>query len=128
LWQYCEKIAPDLIPANNLGHSNNGWGLDEPASRALADRLAGALAAGETQDYEERYTASLKALPLEPCTICGGTGHRAEPPCTGPGLRYCNGCDGKGKVPNSATQSSFSVETVREFEVFLRECGGFVIC
>ena len=26
LWGYCELIAPDLIPADNLGHVNEGWG------------------------------------------------------------------------------------------------------
>jgi hypothetical protein len=126
LWLYCEKIAPDLIPADNLGHSNDGWGLDEHAARTLADRLAGAIASGKTQRFEEGYAAYLKALSLEPCKICGGTGYRAESSNTGPLL--CNGCGGKGKVPDFATQYPFSVENVREFAAFLRECGGFSIC
>jgi hypothetical protein len=26
LWRYCEEIAPDIIPANNLGCRNDEWG------------------------------------------------------------------------------------------------------
>ena len=82
LWHYCEQLAPDLIPADKLGHSNDGWGLDEPGAQALADRLTRALASGETRRHEE---------------------------------------SGRGK------EDFFSVENVREFAVFLRDCGGFSI-
>jgi hypothetical protein len=60
LWLYCREIAPDLIPADNSGHSNDSWGLDEHAARVLADHLAGALASGETQGFEEGYRATSK--------------------------------------------------------------------
>lgn len=128
LWNYCETLAPDLIPADNLGHFNDGWGLDKRGARKLASRLAEALVSGETQRYAERYQAEIAALPLEPCDICGATGHRAEPPQVGPGPRLCNGCNGSGKVRNFATHYPFTVENVREFEAFLRDCGGFGIC
>jgi hypothetical protein len=82
LWQYCEQLAPDLIPADNLGHTNDGWGLDGQDAQALADRLAGAMASGETRRHEES-------------------------------------CHGKDDL--------FSVENVREFALFLRNCGGFSI-
>ncbi|MDR3351484.1 MAG: hypothetical protein LBO00_00375 [Zoogloeaceae bacterium] len=127
LWQYCEEIAPDLIPADNSGHSNNGWGLDASGALALANRLLEAVASGETQKYEERYRAHLEALPLEPCKICDGTGHRAEPPNTGPGPLSCNACGGIGKRKNFATDYPFVVDNVREFTAFLRDCGGFNI-
>lgn len=128
LWRYCETLAPDLIPKDNLGHSNDGWGLGRKAALKLADRLAAALASGDTQQYADRYRTKLEALPLEPCTICGATGHRAEPPQVGPGLLPCNACNGTGQVPNFATHYPFSVDNVREFEAFLRDCGGFRIC
>lgn len=127
LWDYCESIAPDIIPQSNLGHSNDGWGLGSRAARKLADRLAAALASGETEQYAQSYAAFLKALPDEPCTICGGTGKRAEPPHTGPGPLPCNGCNGSGRTPHFDTHYPFSVENVREFEAFLRDCGGFEI-
>jgi hypothetical protein len=128
LWQYCEQIAPDLIPTDNLGHSNDGWGLDEQDALALADCLSKALASGETQRYEEDRRTYLEALPHETCGICEGTGRRSEPPNRGPGLLHCNGCNGTGKVANPETHYSFSVENVREFAAFLQDCGGFRIC
>jgi hypothetical protein len=128
LWRYCEHLAPDLIPENNLGHSNDGWGLNRRKSQALADRLAAALDSGETEQHAQAYKAYLDSLPPEPCRICGGTGHRAPPPETGPGSLSCNGCNGQGSVTNFSTHYPFSVENVREFEAFLRDCGGFRIC
>ncbi|TRO24305.1 hypothetical protein EQ826_17545 [Ectopseudomonas mendocina] len=128
LWEYCEHLAPDLIPQSNLGHFNDGWGLDSQASRILADRLASALAAGEVEQYAQDYAGFLAALPDEPCTICSGTGKRAEPPHRGPGTWPCNSCESTGRRPHFATHYPFSAENVREFEAFLRDCGGFKIC
>lgn len=127
LWHYCEQLAPDLIPGNNFGHSNDGWGLNRRKSLKLADRLASALAAGKTEQYALERKQYLESLPLEKCNTCGGTGHRAEPPQAGPGPLHCNSCDGKGEVPNFRAHYPFSVENVREFEAFLRDCGGFRI-
>ncbi|MGP3790555.1 hypothetical protein [Pseudomonas sp. B392_1p] len=127
LWEYCERLAPDLIPPDNLGHSNDGWGLAGPASLILADRLAAALESGEVERYARDYTAFLEALPDEPCHICAGTGMCAEPPQCGPGTRPCNGCESTGRTPHFATRYPFSAENVREFEAFLRNCGGFEI-
>ncbi|MGO3130290.1 MAG: hypothetical protein ACTIJQ_00765 [Alcaligenes sp.] len=128
LWDYCMSIAPDLIPRDNLGHSNDGWGLSSRKSLALAERLHLALTSGETEQYARDYMARLERLPDAPCTICGATGYRAEPPNTGSGTRACNGCNGTGHAPNFAKHYPFSVENVREFEAFLRDSGGFQIC
>lgn len=127
LWEYCERLAPDLIPEDNLGHYNDGWGLDGPRSLALADRLATALAAGAVEQYAQDYASFLTALPDEPCSICAGTGRRAGSPHAGSGTHPCNGCEGTGRRPNFATHYPFSAENVREFEAFLRDCGGFEI-
>lgn len=128
LWHYCMSVAPDIIPRDNLGHSNDGWGLPDRKARKLADRLAAALASGETEQYAKDYATYLEQLPDESCTICGGTGHRAVPPNIGPGLLSCNGCNETGRVPSFEKHYPFSVENVREFEAFLRDCGGFRIC
>jgi hypothetical protein len=127
LWHYCEEIAPDIIPSDNLGHSNDGWGLDARGARALADRLAHELASGRTATYERAYQAEVAALPSETCSICGGIGRRAEPPQIGPGPLHCNACDGTGSTPHLATHYHFSTEVLGEFELFLRHCGGFEI-
>jgi hypothetical protein len=127
LWEYCEHVAPDLIPADNLGYSNDGWGLNERDALALADRLNKALASGETQIYEEGYKILLETLPPESCEFCGGTEHRAPLPDHGPGLLHCSHCGGTGTVANFKTNFSFTVENVRQFAAFLRDCGGFQI-
>jgi hypothetical protein len=126
LWQYCKSIAPDLIPADNLGHSN-GWGLNERDALFLAERLDDALASGETRRHEECRKARLDALPPETCMLCGGTGRRAPSSPTDPGPLLCKVCGGSGKVANSETDFSFSTENVREFLTFLWNCGGFQI-
>ncbi|MCD9026810.1 hypothetical protein LDO26_01085 [Luteimonas sp. BDR2-5] len=128
LWTYCESLAPELIPGNNLGHSNDGWGLNRRKARSLADKLAAAIASGHARAYAEKYEQRRRSLPLEPCDICAGTGHRANPPEIGPGPLLCNGCKGAGKVQAFESHYPFCVENVAEFEAFLRDCGGFQIC
>ncbi|MGU2415339.1 hypothetical protein [Burkholderia cenocepacia] len=128
LWQYCELVAPDIIPKANLGHSNDGWGLGHRASVALAARLEFAISEGHAAAYEQARQEHLSSLPPEPCDICGATGKRAAPPAVGPGELHCNGCGGAGSRPNFETNYPFSVENVREFAAFLRDCGGFRIC
>lgn len=128
MWTYCAAVAPDIIPASNLGHFNDGWGLDNHAALKLAECLSAALLSGHTEQYEQKYQQRLDSLPLEPCTICGATGKRAEPPVVGSGSRPCTYCDGTGKVRSFQARSPFSTDNVREFEAFLRDCGGFKIC
>lgn len=127
LWRYCEELAPDIIPRENLGHLNDGWGLDARDALALACRLATELAFGRTAQYELDDRARRAAIPLDTCTICGGTGRRAEPPQIGPGHLHCNGCDGAGEVPNFAANYVFSTEVVGNFALFLQYSGGFEI-
>ena len=103
LWQYCEHLAPDLLLAGNPGYTNEGWGLDERDSLALAIRLAQALVSGEARQYEKSYAAGLVAL--------------------SPAAR--NLCDLMGSTP---PDFSFFVENVHAFAAFLRDCGGFRIC
>ncbi len=127
LWEYCCFVAPDVAGKVAYGHSNDGDGLDEEDALALARRLREELESGRTKEYEERYMAALKALPDEPCPICGGTGRRLPPPQVGPGDVPCNGCNGTGRVRPFATHYPFSEENVREFVEFLENCGGFEI-
>jgi len=128
LWEYCEKIAPDIIPKDNCGHSNDGWGLSCNGSLLLSERLTSLLESGKVKKYEEKYTKELSELPDEQCTICGGTGYRLPPPNVGPGNIKCNGCEGKGKVKNYRASYPFSEKNVEVFRDFLRDCGGFKIC
>jgi hypothetical protein len=128
LWRYCEHVASELIPNGNLGHSNDGWGLDAVNAEELGQRLLLLIAEGKTKQHEDEYMAALKALPLEPCEICAGTGKRKEPPQSGAGNIHCNGCDGKGKRESFAAHYPFSTDNVREFAEFCISSGGFKIC
>jgi hypothetical protein len=121
LWEYCKRLAPDLIG------DSNGWGLNERDALFLAERLDKALASGDTRRHEEGYRARLEALPPEGCPRCGGTGHRALSSPTDPGPRQCPRCGGSGMVANFARNYLFCAESVREFVTFLRNCGGFQI-
>lgn len=127
LWSFCESIAEDLIPADNLGHSNDGWGLPARESTQLAERLQGKLDRGEVAQYARARQESLDALPDEPCLVCGGTGRRAEPPHIGPGSMPCNGCDSTGVRRPLSAKYPFSEDNVRAFATFLSSCGGFRI-
>ncbi|MDR5647964.1 hypothetical protein, partial [Burkholderia cenocepacia] len=102
--------------------------LGHRASVALAARLEFAISEGHAAAYEQARQEHLSSLPPEPCDICGATGKRAAPPAVGPGELHCNGCGGAGSRPNFETNYPFSVENVREFAAFLRDCGGFRIC
>jgi hypothetical protein len=125
LWRYCGKLAPDLIPADRLGDSN-GWGLNERDALFLADRLSYALASGETRRDKEGGKARLDALPLETCSLCGGTGRRVPSSPSDPGPPLCKVCGGKGKASPITNYSCFA-RNVYEFLIFLWNCGGFVI-
>jgi hypothetical protein len=128
LWDYCEQAAPDLIPKNNNGHTNDGWGLNCTRSLALAKRLTELLDSGEVKKYEIGYIKMTETIPLENCSVCGGTGKRLPPPKVGPGDQPCNGCKGKGKRESINAGYVFDEKNIREFRDFLLECGGFKIC
>lgn len=129
LWDYCYKVASDLISQGvyESGHSNDGSGLNALKSRKLAERLEAEILAGRTLQYQKDYREEVEALPDETCEVCAGTGRRLPPPQVGPGDQSCNSCKGKGTTRPIATWYSFSVENVKEFVEFLKDCGGFEI-
>lgn len=127
LWNYCERIGDGIIDPDNLGHANDGWGLESSPTQALVQRLEQALTSGETERYAVAYRRRLAALPLEPCRICAATGTRAAPPAIGPGPHPCNACNGHGQVPHFETHFPFAIDNVREFVAFLKDSGGFAI-
>ena len=128
LWSFCECAADDLIPEDNSGHENSGWGLDACQSAQLATRLETLLECGVVRGYSEARTAALAAQPDQDCAICAGTGKRKAVPQMGAGDQPCNGCDSSGQVRPWSANYPFDEDNVREFAAFLRDCGGFEIC
>jgi hypothetical protein len=123
LWSFCVHVAPDIIPEDNGGYFNQGWGLDAAGAIALAGRLKEALDDGYVAEYEVLRQATLDALPDEPCDHCDSTGKRTW----SYGERICLNCKGTGIMRPFVTLSPFSEENVRDFAAFLRDCGGFEI-
>ena len=127
LADYVCAIAPELTAKCKHWQTNDGDGLNGADSKRLASILRDELDNGRTADYAMRHHAELEALPDERCTICGGTGYRAEPPTAGPGTMPCNGCEATGKRRPTDTWYHFDLDNVREFAEFLEHCGGFEI-
>jgi hypothetical protein len=147
LWDYCCEVGSDLIEPEVAegGHYNDGVGLGEDDSKALALVLLGELDSGRTAEFERKHREYLASLPREDCDLCGATGIRTdaigedmgqptkELPTeiqilTGRTHGWCNGCNGVGTRESFGMSYPFSAENVREFAEFLRDCGGFQIC
>ena len=144
LWDYCCEVAPSLCE-NVSGHFNDGDGLDEEGSKALAKILFDEIESGRTAAYEKAYNKHIADLPRETCDLCEGTGIRTDKVglemhmpqkelrpeiaiITGRTHGWCNACDGEGKRDSFDTSYPFSVENVLEFAQFVRDSGGFKIC
>ena len=133
LADYVCSVAPDTTAKCEHWHSNDGDGLDDVDSRALAELLEGEIASGRTEAFALFYKSELEQLPKEPCRICAGTGTRPPVPATGAGDPEkdgikCNACEGSGFVEPWAASYPFDVDNVKQFAVFLKHCGGFEIC
>ena len=134
-WQpladYCMKVAPDIAVRCKYWRSNDGDGLDEADSVALADVLQKEIDSGRCGSYARIQESELELLPNEPCEMCGGTGIRKPPPEYGAGDGVtgieCNGCKGSGFKRPWACLYRFAVDNVKKFTIFLRGCGGFQI-
>ena len=131
LWRYCEHVAPHIASKVRYGQSNDGDGLNESDSLALANALEKEVLAGNTAKIAKAYQETLDAIPDIPCNICNGTGQRKWHAGTDPTwIKHCNGCNacmGTGKVRPSETYYPFEEENVKDFIKFLRVCKGFEI-
>jgi hypothetical protein len=131
LADYCMKVAPDIAVQCEHWQSNDGGGLDERNSVALAEVLQKEIDSGRCESYARIRESELELLQNEPCDWCGGTGIRKPPPEHGPGDLVtgieCNGCKGSGFRRPWACSYPFAVDNVQNFVIFLRGCGGFQI-
>lgn len=146
LWDYCCEVGAGVIDGETaeVGHFNDGSGLDEDGALKLAAILRQEIGSGRTFQYERQYNAYIASLPRSTCVHCAGTGVRTDGVgldagmpsrelspevqiITGRTHGWCNGCSGEGKVDSFEAHYPFSVENVAEFADFLEECGGFHI-
>ena len=124
LAEYCKQIQPEITARCTHWHTNDGDGLDEKDSVALAEALQREIDSDRCEAYAKTVEA---AATSERCLICEGTGFSKPMPeigagDTATGLK-CWGCGGEGRI----LSDYFSVENVQEFVTFLRGCGGFSI-
>tara|TARA_R100000306_G_C4372277_1_gene140516 strand:+ start:1303 stop:1746 length:444 start_codon:yes stop_codon:yes gene_type:complete len=117
---YCQDVAPVIAAHCVAWQTNDGLGLNNEHSLALAAVLQEELRSGRTEAYEKAFDAKLKALPLQRCLGCSGTGLRQG--------KDCGSCKGTGKVEHTDCWYSFTVENVEGWVTFLEHCGGFEIC
>jgi hypothetical protein len=143
LWDYCNKIAPELCGKVN-GHFNEGDGLDEDEALKLAAVIGEEIESGRALAYEADYNAYIASLPRHECEYCGGTGVRDDEIGVSMGMPtkeldpavsiivgrthgWCNACGGEGMKDHPEASYPFSLENLIDFFDFLEECGGFSI-
>jgi hypothetical protein len=152
-WHPLAELVCTLAPRITMGcrhwHSNDADGLDCDASRKLARVLRRTITSGRAAKLIAKRNAAVAALPDERCSLCKGTGVRdddlgraqgqpqkvigteteAEPDHPRRGeIGWCNGCDGRGANPASATHYTCGLDDLTQFADFLESCGGFEIC
>jgi hypothetical protein len=152
-WRPMAELVCTLEPELTCGcaswQSNDGDGLDAATSIELGKALKASIASGRVRRLIKARDKALAGLPDEACDVCTGTGIRADHRGTEDGQptriigpdtdakpdhpRYgqtgwCNGCNGRGHNPPSATHYHVTIADVREFANFLAACGGFEIC
>ena len=158
LWEYCSVVAPDICKKVIHAHSNDGDGLDEDDSKALAKLLIASLKNGDADDYISQREQYLAGLPTDTCKWCRGTGMRQwYEKKDGEGCRavwtskeqedgthiytcetmnedeevsekQCNVCRGTGIEKHFALSYQLNTENIKNFASFLKGCGGFSIC
>lgn len=145
LADYICETHPHIAEKCEHWHSNDGDGLDEDNSIALALALLDDIKEGKVEAYERSYNLWRASLPREACNLCDCTGIRNDKVgedmgmptkelspevqiLTGRTHGWCNACQGVGTTESWLSSYPFSSENVAEFAEFLRNCGGFQIC
>jgi len=125
LWDYVVGTCDDILTDSdmNAGGFNDGHLISAKKAEKIAERLKLLVKQGHTEKYRKQRNKELKALPLEICQHCKGTGKRNDKYVKG----KCNGCNGTGEKKATATWYAFDVENVKEFAKFCKNSGGFKI-
>jgi len=145
LWGYVEDTHPEIAELVKYAHSNDGDGLGSEDSQKLAELLLADYESGVAFEYVLQRNKAISELPMDDCNICEATGIRSDEigisngfpdrelapevqAVTGRTKGYCNGCGGTGKKEPWESNYYLEPDDVKEFALFLKDCGGFEIC
>jgi len=126
LWDYVCNLCPEVLSEEDCsyGHENSGHKIDAETCKYISNALKIELDNGGVESYKILYDRAIEAMPLVECPTCNGTGQRDDEYVQGD----CNGCGGKGERKDFQTSYPFEVSNVKEFQLFVENCGGFEIC
>jgi hypothetical protein len=128
LWDCLEELHPAICGRCESPHDNSGSGLNAKDSSALSKLLKKDLEKGIIEKYIADYRAAIEAIPLEDCKYCDSKGTRDWPQDDGTvKTQECNSCSGTLKVKSHQTWYCMDLDLMKEFQVFLENCGGFTI-
>ena len=128
LWDCLETLHPIICQKCEFPHDNSGSGLNPRDSKALASLLKRDLEDGTIEKYIEDYNAKIASLPKEDCKYCDQQGTRDWDQLDGTVLtKVCNACNGTLKVEPFQSWYHMDLDLMKEFQVFLQNCGGFQI-
>lgn len=128
LWNCVENLHPIIANKCESPHDNSGSGLNARDSLALSKLLKKDLENGIIQEYIDDYNEYINSLPLEDCSYCDGKGTRDWDQEDGTVLtKQCNSCQGTLKVKPFESWYHMDLDLMKEFQVFLENCGGFSI-
>jgi hypothetical protein len=128
LWDCLHQLHPVICDKCESPHDNSGDGLNARDSLALSKLLKKDLEKGIIEEYISQYYAHMDSLPLEDCKLCNSQGTRDWDQEDGTvKTEQCNNCKGILKVKSFSTWYHMDLEVMKEFQVFLENCGGFNI-
>jgi hypothetical protein len=128
LWDCLDQLHPTLCQKCESPHDNSGSGLNSRDATALAKLLKKDLENGTIEEYIKQYDEHLNSIPLEDCCYCNNQGTRDWDQLDGTVLtKTCNACNGTLKVKSFATHYHMDLDLMKEFQIFLENCGGFRI-
>lgn len=129
LWDCLETLHPAICGRCESPHDNSGSGLNAKDSLALSRLLKKDLEKGIIEQYIKDYYLHINSIPLEDCKYCDSKGTRDWPQDDGTvKTEECNFCSGTLKVKSHQTWYCMDLDLVKEFQLFLQDCGGFRIC
>ena len=124
-----DDLHPTICAKCESPHDNSGDGLNARDSLTLSKLLKKDLEKGIIEEYISQYYAHINSLPLEDCKYCEGTGNRDWDQDDGTvTTQQCNSCNGTLKVKSHITWYHMDLDLMKEFQIFLENCGGFQIC